>query len=188
MAGGVKIETGLDANANNTLDAGEVAQTKYVCNATTALAYGIQTNVALTSYTNAGWSVCYTGTYNDTKSIAAATAACTGTQMTIACRETGSATLALAASDLKTNVMHDVGSGSTAFYASNGVAWYYAGSYSWGFFEPGDGVNRNSCDTATGSYPGRRMCWHTDLDSLIAGYRCGNSYPGDDHERLVLTR
>jgi len=30
--GGVKITTGIDVNANNTLDAAEVTQTRYVCN------------------------------------------------------------------------------------------------------------------------------------------------------------
>ncbi len=30
--GGIKIETGLDANGNDTLDAGEVARLSYVCN------------------------------------------------------------------------------------------------------------------------------------------------------------
>ncbi len=53
LNGGVQIDSGLDANSNNTLDAGEVSATEFVCNATvTAL-----TASAIEATTNNPWFV-----------------------------------------------------------------------------------------------------------------------------------
>jgi len=72
-------------------------------------------------------------------------------------------------------VMFDVGTGAYASHLANGVAWYFNQSYSWGFAEPLDGLQRGSCDTFDGLYPDRRICWHTGGNTLNGGYRCGTT-------------
>ena len=70
------------------------------------------------------------------------------------------------------DVTFPAGTGDTTHNA-NGVEWYYDDDYSWGFAEGGESVDRNSCDTQDGTYPERRICWHTDANFLDGGWRCG---------------
>ena len=112
-----------------------------------------------------------------------------------ACRQTGSATLTVAAHAPRTAVLTDT-AGGTCTEANlkpptiaNGVAWYYNSSWSWGFFNPGDGVNRCSCDTAN-TNPQLRVCYHTSGGNLSGGYRCGSvtGLNGDmvNYERIIF--
>ncbi len=121
-----------------------------------------------------GWTECYSTTYNTTVPISTITAACTGTHMLLACRQTGSTVLTAAAYAPVADVTYDTGTGNT-LHNANGVGWYYNSSYSWGFVREGDSVSRNSCDTGTGVAPTERLCWHTSGGSLSGGYRCGST-------------
>lgn len=135
---------------------------------------GPQTNIPVNML--AGWQQCYVGTYNKAGvSIAQLLAMCSGSKLLLACRPTGNPTLTLMAWANRPDVLFDVGNVSNAFHDANGTSWYFANTYSWGFFWPGDGVSRNSCDTASGAHREARLCWHTSAGNINGGYRCGAS-------------
>lgn len=146
---------------------------------------GVETNLPLVSL--AGWSLCHTDFYSDTSTtLASIEAACTGDNLLLACRESGSGTLLLAAHAPRADVLFDTGTGNTP-HDANGVGWYFNSSYSWGFARQGDTLNRQACDDL-GSNPGERLCWHTFSGSLIAGWRCGGvvGLATTAYERLVF--
>jgi hypothetical protein len=62
-----------------------------------------------------------------------------------------------------------------------------SGAQSLGFFHTGDGVSLNSCDTASGVYPGQRLCWHASSEQINSGYRLGTlTGLGSAHTRVIL--
>jgi hypothetical protein len=190
--GGQKVEYGQDANGNGTLEAAELAGTRYVCNGRLAQFYsgrGIQQNILLSDVEALGWRRCYTDLLNNSHPLATILAGCQGTYMMLACRPTGNATLQLAAADLRSVVTANVGDGNANSTANTvgtgGVSWYFSTSWSWGFFPTGEALNRNSCDVAN-TQSDKRMCWHTNSGNISNGYRCGNDYTGASYERLVL--
>src|SRR5204863_10174647 len=122
----------------------------------------------------AGWTECYRDTFNVAGvSLANILAQCSGSKLMLACRPTGSQTLTLAAWAPRPDVLFDPGGCTNLDHPANGTSWYYNLSCSWGFYGPGDGVSRNSCDTAAGAHPEWRLCWHTGGNNLSGGYRCG---------------
>jgi hypothetical protein len=133
---------------------------------------GIRTNVADADLE--GWTLCYSGTYDRSVDLSALQADCSGENLLLACRQTGSSTLTVAAHAPRADVFYDVGSGAMAGHDANGSTWYYHSSSSWGYFHIGDGVLRASCDTSSGSYPTERLCWTTNSGSMTGGYRCGD--------------
>jgi hypothetical protein len=154
---------------------------------------GVQTNVSLSTVTNGGWSLCYSGTYGSFgASLANIASGCSGTNMMLAGRATGSDTLLVLAQALETDVMFDTGTGNVTHNA-NGVEWYFNNSYSWGFANGGQTVYRFSCDTNDSSgEPGgaTRLCWHTGGGMLQGGWRAGNNIwlnESTAFERLVFT-
>ena len=154
---------------------------------------GVQTNVSLSTVTNGGWSLCYSGTYGSFgASLANIASGCSGTNMMLAGRATGSDTLLVLAQALETDVMFDTGTGNVTHNA-NGVEWYFNNSYSWGFANGGQTVTRSSCDTTdSNGEPGgaTRLCWHTGGGTLQGGWRAGNNIwlnNSSDFERLVFT-
>jgi hypothetical protein len=110
--------------------------------------------------------------------------------MMLACRQTNSATLQLAAADLRTVVTTDVGDGAAANTpGTGGVSWYFSTSRSWGFFPTGATVNRTSCDFPMAvAQSALRMCIHTSNNNISSGYRCGdNELNGSTaYERIIL--
>ncbi len=64
--------------------------------------------------------------------------------------------------------------GNTTHIAKE-VGWCDTDCYFWGYVHAGDTLTRASCDTAAGSYPDERLCWHTSSGSLSGGYRCGET-------------
>lgn len=157
---------------------------------------GVQLNVALSTVTSGGWSLCYSGAYGERgASLAGIAASCTGTNMMLAARQTGSDTLLLLAQAPKVDVMFDVGPGSGAVHEANGTNWYYDENSSWGFARADQAVARSSCDasgvfnndTANQEY---RLCWHTGGGALDGGWRAGSATSLNDssaYERLVFT-
>ena len=134
-----------------------------------------------------GWQRCWVGRYNESNpSIASILADCPGDQMLLACRPAGHATITLAAMGDRAAVLHDCGNNNGCTHEANGVGWYFSDSYSWGFVVAGEGVSRNSCDTA-GSRAETRMCWHTGGGNMNSGYRCGTNFLNGNNgwERMV---
>jgi hypothetical protein len=124
---------------------------------------GVQQNVPETSLT--GWTRCYTGTYGENgDSLASILTACDGPRLLLACRPVGSASFTLVAAAPSADVLFDTGTGNNTTHEANAVAW--------GFAPAGAPVERDSCDTLSGT---RRMCWHTAAGFLDSGYRCGDN-------------
>jgi hypothetical protein len=151
---------------------------------------GPQTSVPVATVTGGGWTECYRETYAATgTTVASVLAACSGPNLMMACRATGSATLDLLAWAPKTDVTTDTGT-TNVTHNANGSGWYFNDSWSWGFAALGDAISRNSCDTEN-SNPSTRLCWHTSYGApgtIQAGYRCGgNSTFNTTFERILYT-
>jgi hypothetical protein len=131
---------------------------------------GVQQNVAPAAMT--GWTQCFSETYEKdlTPSLGTVMAQCTKPKLLLACRKVGAANWQLAAMGLKADVLFDCGSQSDCTHQANGVGWYYSASWSWGFVNGADAVQRNECDVAAGPL---RLCWHTGENT--GGYRCGDT-------------
>lgn len=148
---------------------------------------GPQTNVALSTVTGGGWTLCYSGAMAISigNSATAATSACSGDQIMLAARATGSNTLLALAWAPKEDALFDTGRNYGATHLANGTAWYNADSRSWGFAPAGESVYKSSCDTNGGN---GRICLHTQSGS--GGYRINDikelnsSYA---YEKLVFT-
>ncbi len=133
---------------------------------------GILQNVNLAA-TTVGWTECYRDLYgNNNLALAnSITTACTKANIMLACRQTGSATLTLAANAPRTDVFFDTGANNNVVHNANGVGWYFNNNYSMGFAPLGAAVQRNSADVLAGA---TRLSWHTH-NFFGGGYRCGDT-------------
>lgn len=132
---------------------------------------GPQTNVALATVLNGGWTQCYVSTFATFIGTAAQKVrdACEGDFLIMAGRTTGASDfLVLAAADYDDAFKH-TGKNSTTHLA-NGSNWYYAANWSWGFTAAGDTVSNGQCDV--GNSP-LSMCLHTVNNA--GGYRINNT-------------
>ena len=148
---------------------------------------GVAQNLPVSSLT--GWTQCYSDTYaNSGTPLSTILAQCSGAQLLLACRPTGSSTLTLAANAPRADVIFDTGTGINSTHTANGVNWYFNNSWSWGFAPGGDSVQRDSCDIDFSTDSNLRMCWHTGSDTINTGYRCGdNNLNGNSRwERLIF--
>lgn len=134
-----------------------------------------------------GWTPCLTETFDSGTSIASVLAACSGTDLMLACRAVGATNLQVLAWAPKAMVTTDTGASNNGVVTvANGTAWYFSNSWSWGFAAAGDVVAKQSCDTEAGA---KRLCWHTSGTSLSAGYRCGDATAvSGTYQRLAYTR
>jgi cysteine-rich repeat protein len=135
-----------------------------------------------------GWETCWTGTYSNFYPGLTGTILgeqCTGSKLLLGCRPVGAQVFTLVAMGEREDVLFDTGNVNNATHDANGVSWYFDESYSMGFADEGTGVQRNSCDVAQVS-PTLRMCWHTSGNAISSGYRCGNNYPGNNYERVIM--
>ena len=158
-----------------------VAAVAAPANAASYLPTGPQTNVAVSTVTGGGWSLCLSesyGTYGT--SISSTLAGCTGSRLMLAGRETGSSTLLLLAQAATADVIFDTGTGGNSTHNANGTDWYFSNGWSWGFAPQGVGVFRTSCD-ASGVFnsnsagAAERLCWHTGGGALQGGWRVGTN-------------
>ncbi|MCA9541830.1 MAG: hypothetical protein KC620_23195, partial [Myxococcales bacterium] len=122
--------------------------------------------------------------------VAGILANCPGEVMMLACRRDGAPNFQVAAMGLRDEVLTPAGNVADAVHEHNGVARYFADTWSWCFVPGGALPNRNSCDTA-GQAPDatatQRLCWHTSGGNLNAGWRCGSDTAiGNGFERLIL--
>ena len=140
---------------------------------------GPQTNVPIANL--AGWTQCYIDTYANglRPALAQIQATCSKAKLMLACRATNSQTLQLLGQAARADVLFNIGDGSNTPHNANGIGWYYSTSASWGFALQGDVINRNTCDVkassldATGGNGNLRLCFHTSVNTMDAGWRCG---------------
>lgn len=150
-----------------------------------AIFSGVRTEVPIDELV--GWDVCHTDKYSDSISAIGVQNTCHKANVMLACRATGSSVLQVVAHAPREDVFFDTGTGNIP-HTANGTDWYFNTDYSMGFAHLGDGITRNQCDVATGSFPEERLCWHT-LSSFSRGFRCGaNTFlnNSDAFERVML--
>jgi len=127
------------------------------------------------------WSPCFSSLYGVPTGdhLAEIQSRCDGEKVMLACGPAGSTTLSLLAGADRAEVFTDPGDGLGDTHLANGSDWYFnsggigIGQDSWGFAASGDGVERDNCDTASGTSPEARLCWH--LQAGEGGYRCGET-------------
>lgn len=162
--------------------------TSTFANAQSYTPVGPQTSVPVATVTGGGWTECYRETYGATgTTISSVLAACSGPNLMMACRATGSATLNLLAWAPKTDVTTDTARTNTP-HDANGSGWYFNDNWSWGFAALGDLISRSSCDFG-GLNSTTRLCWHTSNGTINSGYRCGSNAGGlgTTFERILYT-
>ena len=148
---------------------------------------GIRQNVEIAELVAGGFERCWAGGFGGQEGLDGILEACGEGVLLLGCHPNGADALTLAAMGERDEVLTDVGPGQGAVHNHNGVDWYFNGQSSWGFAGAGDGVSRNSCDTGD-IRSELRMCWHTGGNQIQGGYRCGDSYPGDDWTRVIYQR
>ncbi|MSP60122.1 MAG: hypothetical protein EXR72_07230 [Myxococcales bacterium] len=146
------------------------ACTNLVCGANAAYTFsGVKSNLPIANLT--GWTECHLDLYSGTgvTAIPIILQKCSKANLTMACRQTGSNTLLLAAMAPRDHVSF-LTVGNTPHLA-NGVNWYRAAS--WGFAAQGSAILLTPCDTNPGA---DRLCWHAtgQNGTLSGGYRCGS--------------
>ena len=140
---------------------------------------GPQTDVALSTVTGGGWSICAQTLYSTTLTEYPAACPQAGSvdKVMLACRATGSATIKLLAAAPASDVLTETGTGATNTHNANGSEWYYeppVESQAMGFAKGGDNVTLTSCDVNTTGTNTQRLCFHLEPDVDIGGgYRCG---------------
>jgi cysteine-rich repeat protein len=162
-----------DGNAVN----GDGCETN--CTKTPASLYwksGPQVNVSPSELT--GWSACFHDTYNMSNTpLSTVFSMCNKGKLMLACRPVGQSAFTVLAMGNRADVLYNTGAANNGVtHDANGVAWYFAYGWSWGFALPGSGVNKYECDTNTnsGQY---RLCIHTISSLMYFGWRCGtNTY------------
>ncbi|CAF1167639.1 unnamed protein product [Adineta steineri] len=135
--------------------------------------YGVQLNFDTQALSN-DWSLCYNDTYNvilNSSFLISVLEICNKQKLMLGCRPVGSSLLSVAAMGLRGDVLYSCGESTSCTHIANGVGWYFAYEYSWGFVNNNDIVYRYACDT-TSTNPIYRLCWTTL--SAHGGYRCGN--------------
>jgi hypothetical protein len=123
-----------------------------------------------------GWSMCYNGTYDVQLNgipLANILNQCNRSRLFMACGSVSTPNIySVAAMGVRQDVLYDCGYNVNCFQVANGLKWYFATNYSWGFASDSDIVTRSWCDAdLTNSF--YRLCWHTI--SGFDGYRCGST-------------
>lgn len=148
---------------------------------------GVQQNIPPAQLT--GWTQCYQDFYgNFNTPMSQILQQCDKSKLLMACRQVGQANYRVLAMAPRVDVLHECGQDSTCAFESNGVAWYYNDSWSWGFVPGGQVPNRFSCDVNNPNSDDR-ICWHSGGGMINGGYRCGsvNGLNGDNGwERVVF--
>ncbi len=132
--------------------------------------YGPQTDVALSTITNGGWTECYSAPMatfigNGAENVLSQ---CTDQYIMMAGEVTGSNTFLAVAATTLIGATTDTGQTSN-FNVSNGSEWWFSDNWSWGFTAIGDDVDNGQCNVANGPIS---MCLHTVNGA--GGYRINN--------------
>ena len=77
-------------------------------------------------------------------------------------------------SGARNEVFTDTGTENNVVTRTNGVDWYFNGNWSMGFSAEGTGVSRDTtrCDTKGEPQRSNRLCWNTENNRVMGGYRC----------------
>lgn len=158
-----------------------------MASAATYLPTGPQLNVALSTVTGGGWTLCHQSTMAESfgNSAANTLAGCGGNRLLLAGRETGSSNLLALAQTTKVNALANTGaSNNGVFTSSDGSDWFNADGWSWGFKPIGEAMDKFQCDFSppvNGS-----VCIHTIAG--VGGFSI-NGITGfsGNYERLVFT-
>ena len=147
---------------------------------------GPQRNVALSSVTSGGWTLCYSGLMReDIVSKESISNACTGDYVLYSGRATGSNTLLLLAAAEASTVFTVTNINQTTL--GNGTYWYF-NDRSLGF-SPNGTITQNTADTNSETDP-LRFSLHTLPAQVIGGWRIGDllGLNGSvDYEKLIYT-
>lgn len=145
---------------------------------------GPQTNVPISTVTNGGWSLCWSGTYSGTDTLANIQSSCDKSHLMYAGSVTSSPTefILLAAAPRADVFAPTIGNATTL---SNGTYWYYNASSSIGF-APDSTINLNTADIFDTASP-LRMSWHTNGTSVFWGWRLGSltGLGGNEYTRYI---
>ena len=141
---------------------------------------GPQLNVPLATIVGSGWSLCWSGTYDQNADIAAVQAACSKKYLLLAGGAVGDSQYLLTAAGERTAVFAPTGHNGTTL--SNGTYFYFNTNESMGFASVAD-IHQNSADVqASGFYGGTaidattpyRMSWHMS-GGMNGGWRVGSA-------------
>ena len=104
--------------------------------------FGIQTNLASSTITGNGWTLCWSGTYDGTSTLASVTSACDQSFLMLVGGVAGSSCYMLAAAGPRSTVFGTTGTNVTTY--ANGTYFYYNSS-SMGF-SPNSTIQQSSAD------------------------------------------
>lgn len=126
---------------------------------------GAQANVALSTVTGGGWTLCYAAVMATTIGNAGENVlnVCQGDYIMMAGRATGSQTLLSLAATTRSDAIIDTGDNTGTYHLSNGANWWYPDNWSWGFAGASESPYNVECGTADAG-----MCLHTL--GFIGGY------------------
>lgn len=135
---------------------------------------GAQTNVPITTVTNGGWTLCWSGTYGGTDLLTTIQNSCTGKYLLYAAGVKDASTYTLIGAGERASVFKETANNVTTL--NNGLYWYYNPSKSMGFADTSV-ITQNSADTT--DMPGlSRMSWHTGYcgaGKICGGWRAGSN-------------
>lgn len=162
------LQDGQDANSDAIADLQEAVEALEAGGGGTGNPFsGIQLNLPVANLN--GWAECFRQPYSHRTRTQDITNVCTGARIMLACRQTGSSVLQVAASANREDVFFNTGDRNNIVHNANGVDWYFSSAYSMGFAPQGEGVSRSSADTRNTTSPDR-LSWHT---GGAGGWRCG---------------
>lgn len=134
---------------------------------------GPQQNVSKQTLVDGGWTLCWSGGYGETDSLANIYASCTGDYILYAGGLANADSYMLLAAAPKADVFAQTGYNQVT--ESNGTFWYLEPSQSMGF-APNATISQSSADVYDTSDP-LRMSWHTGYcgaDMICGGWRVGS--------------
>ena len=138
-----------------------------------------------------GWCQCHVSRYAQAGiSLNEIGRICNGDSVMLGCRPAGALNWSVLAMGNRAEVFFPTGDNNNRTRGHNGVSWYYSRNQSMGFAPIGLAVDRASCDTEN-IQGDRRLCWHTELGNIKAGWRCGTERGlngGLGWERAIWTR
>jgi hypothetical protein len=172
------------------------------CNNNTTNGTGIMNNLPINDVIANGWTECYKETYahsgDDLATLKDIT--CSGHEIMLACKETNSSILRVAAYADHDDVFYDTSGGDTNItHRANGVDWYFYDSVSMGFTPIGVPINLTNSDVYDNNGTGwtitltnnQKLSWLTDSGNTWGGWRCGDVgslYGSEDWEKIIYQR
>ncbi len=138
---------------------------------------GPQLNVPISTVEGGGWTLCWSGLYADSASLADIQAACDQRYLLLAAGAVGASDYLLAAAGERDSIFAPTGSNVTTL--NNGTYWYFNTGASMGF-SPNSTISQSSADVSSSTWNAvdattpYRLSWHlSGGTSLNGGWRIG---------------